>query len=101
MLIQKLLNNYNYFVDFCFEHGGSLRAHSQFAAMQNELRTELEKLSLFKSTWECPHCGQLTETNFWDFEVIFNGTKFKCQHCNKIIVIELYTTQDEEDEESE
>ncbi len=100
-MIQKLLNNYNYFVEFCFEHGGSLRAHSQFAEMQNELRQELEKLSLLKMTWECPHCGYLTETSFWDLKIIFNGSTFICNNCHKTIVIELYTAQDEEDMESE
>ncbi len=50
--------------------------------------------------FECPYCGEITRPYYWN-AVIFNGDDFKCEHCNKTIVIELYTAQDEEDMESE
>lgn len=50
---------------------------------------------------ECPNCGHWTTANFPKLNGIHNGASFVCEHCNKTIVIELYTAQDEEDMEAE
>lgn len=51
--------------------------------------------------WECPNCGYLSTTYLDEIKEIVNGSHFVCSHCNKTIVIELYTVQDEEDMEAE
>ena len=41
---QDMLDKYNYFVYFCIEHGRELKSHRKFMEMQEELRTEIEKM---------------------------------------------------------
>lgn len=56
----------------------------------------MSKLDL-RITWECPNCGHLIETSFWDFEVIYTGSRFKCDKCRVIIQVELTTRSGDEE----
>jgi hypothetical protein len=54
--------------------------------------------------FECPNCEKVVEIEhpkYYEMDIISNGASFQCSNCKKFIVIELYTTQDEEDMESE
>jgi hypothetical protein len=37
-----MLKEFDEFVDFCFEHGGTLRNHKQFGEMARKLRPQIE-----------------------------------------------------------
>ncbi len=37
-----MLNLFNAFVQFCYEHGGTLRNHIAFGRMSNELRNQIQ-----------------------------------------------------------
>jgi len=42
----NLLDDFNYFVDFCFEHGGALKNHKEFLSMSTELSLRIERMQL-------------------------------------------------------
>lgn len=44
----NLLDDFNYFVNFCFEHGGALKNHKEFLSMSQELISRIERMQTKK-----------------------------------------------------
>lgn len=61
-----MLKEFDEFVDFCFEHGGTLRNHKQFGEMARQLRESIakRKLQIFfdEVMRELEWCDEIEET---------------------------------------
>lgn len=66
--MKSALKEFDEFVDFCFNHGGTLRNHKAFGEMALGLRekiaAETTQAKSISFTFTCPNCGTFVGVDF-------------------------------------
>lgn len=73
-----MLKEFDEFVNFCLEHGGTLRNHKAFGEMARELREKIESLEANKTPLSqdaCPYCFGIGKSKM-------SGVYVRCLFCN-------------------